>query len=305
VDSGNALFRHAGNDPAAPARAQFILRTMGQLGTVAMAAGARDLVLGATWLKTEAQKAKVEVLSANLVDGAGKPLFAPSKIVEVGGKKVALIGISPAGPVPAQKAVVGKPAVEALRAEARKLRPRVDLIVVLAAVPYAEAMALAREVGGAVDLLLQSHEGRGQGSAQRIEGNYLMPSGERGKQVGRLDLHLDGKGPLLDLAEVDRDRKTLQILDTQTAKVQERAAKAQDAQTKQALQQTLATFEQRKKELRERIEAGGKATGRRMRLDFVSLTPQFPSDPAIAAEASKHDPGEPQHVHFPGDGHAH
>src|SRR5688572_15474320 len=66
LDAGDALFRTGGlDDPQGRARAELILSAMGKMGTVAMAAGGRDLLLGPLELKAAAAKAKVPVLSAN------------------------------------------------------------------------------------------------------------------------------------------------------------------------------------------------------------------------------------------------
>ncbi len=294
VDSGNALFQHTGMavDGAMQHRARFILKAMGQVGTSAMAVGARDLVAGPAWLKQEAEKAGVPLLSANLVDAKGTRLFAPSKVVEVQGRKIALIGVSPEGPVGDGAGVKGNPGASAVKAEARKLRSKVDVVVVLAALPYAESLRFAQTLGGSVDFILQSHDSRGTGSAQKVEGNFLMPSGDRGRQVGRLVLDLSGKGTFVDSGESKRDQQTLEILDKQIVEVKHRIAAAKDAQAKAPLEKTLKAFETRKSEIALRASAGGKgAAGRKMTLDFVALDPTFgKGDPTLAAEAQRIDP---------------
>jgi 2',3'-cyclic-nucleotide 2'-phosphodiesterase (5'-nucleotidase family) len=264
---------------------------MGKVGTSAMAVGARDLVAGTAWLKKEAEKAGVPLLSANLVDAQGKLLFPPSKVVEVGGRKIALIGVSPEGPVTGDQGAKGNPTASAVRAEARKLRQKVDAVVVLAAMPYAQSLQLSQQLGGAVDFVLQSHEGRPAETAQHIEGNFLMASGERGRKVGRLVLDLSGKGPFVDSGEVTRARRTLEALDGQISEVRRRISVAKDAGSKAQLQRTLQAFEKRRREVAERASAGKTAGGRTMTLDFETLGPTFgKGDPTLAAEAAKIDP---------------
>src|SRR5262249_7953154 len=78
LDAGNALFKvPAGVDAAAKVRAEFLLKTMGTLGTVAMPAGLRDLAAGVDFLKKTAESAGVRVLSVNLTS-KGKSLFPAS-----------------------------------------------------------------------------------------------------------------------------------------------------------------------------------------------------------------------------------
>lgn len=296
VDAGNALFKSPGlNDKDAKARAAFILETMGKLGTDAMAAGMRDLNLGAAWLKEQAEKAKVPVLSANLVDAKGKPVFPASRIVQVGERKVAFIGASPAGTF-GDGQVRGNPIAAAVAAEARKLRAKKpDAIVVLAAVPYADALQLSREVGSLVDLVFQSHEGRGQGTGQRSEGNFVFPTGERGRQLGKLVVDLAGKGPFVDKQELARDQQTVRLLDTQVGQVRKRLELASDPKVKAQLKETLRQFEARKTEVKARTEAARKTGGRELTLEWVTLTAEFKEDAALAAAVRKIEPNGAAH----------
>src|SRR5690242_18228401 len=83
LDAGNALFKLPNSQERE--RAELILQAMGQLGTAAMAAGAKDLALGASFLKAAAAKAKVPVLSANLFGPDKKRIFEASTVATVGG----------------------------------------------------------------------------------------------------------------------------------------------------------------------------------------------------------------------------
>ncbi len=100
MDAGNALFREPGRptDALAPKKAELVLEQMEALGTVAMAVGHRDLSLGLPYLqKATRGLKKLKPLSANLVDKAGKAPFAASLVVEAGGLKVGVVGVSPEG----------------------------------------------------------------------------------------------------------------------------------------------------------------------------------------------------------------
>src|ERR1043165_656311 len=145
VDAGNALFESSFAARAkGQAKAEFILRTMGELKTAAMAAGARDLALGPEFLDKAARRAGVPVLSANLTKDS-KPIFPASTVVTVSGVKIGLVGVSP--PIqgldrfPSGR---GEPPVKAALAEATKLRPKVDLLVALAAVSWGDALQLSQ-----------------------------------------------------------------------------------------------------------------------------------------------------------------
>src|SRR5258708_37634377 len=139
----------------------------------------------------------------------------------------------------------GLPVQEAL-AEARRLRPKVDVILLLAAVTYADALQLSKEAGKDVDFILQSNESRGIGQAQNIGKNYVVPTGDRGRQIGRLQLQMTGRGPFVDSEERRRLEPTLENLDRQLTTVKLRQTAAATPATQKALPQTEANFRTRK-----------------------------------------------------------
>ncbi|WP_257455478.1 bifunctional UDP-sugar hydrolase/5'-nucleotidase [Archangium lipolyticum] len=297
LDAGNALFKSSnpGGDPTEKARAQLLLEQMNALGTAAMAVGLRDLTLGTDFLvkATQGPNAKMKLLSANLVDAAGKPLFPASTVQTVNGVKVGLVGISPEGPVATQKGVVGRPPVQAAIAESRRLRQaeKVDVVVVLAAVPYVEAIKLSTQGGDAMDFIVQSHEGRTQGAAQRNDYATLVAPGERGRQLARLELSLDGgKGPFVDLSEADRARENLRILDDNIQQARKRMATMKDEAARNALQEAVANFEARRKVLAAQVGEGTQAARRTHRLTYIQLGSQVADDAELKKRVERIEP---------------
>jgi 2',3'-cyclic-nucleotide 2'-phosphodiesterase (5'-nucleotidase family) len=282
VEAGNALFRRPVPTAMPPdlARARLILDAMGELRTAAMAVGARDLSGGVDFLRKEAARVGVPLLSANLVGPDGKALFPASTMVMEGGVRVGLVGLSPEGPVPAAPGVVGRPAVAAALAEARRLRGRVDVVAVLAAVPQDQAYALLEKVGPHVDFVLQSHEGRGAGAARGQGAAFLVPTGERGKQVGALELTLAGKGAFVDLEEGRRAQDALSMLDGNLGRARERLAGPVDEDTRKALQQAVRSMEARRKELARTAAGAAGSPARSFALRFVTLGMDVPPDAA-------------------------
>jgi 2',3'-cyclic-nucleotide 2'-phosphodiesterase (5'-nucleotidase family) len=124
LDAGNALFREPTPQqaPLAQQKAELVLEQMEAQGTVAMAVGTRDLSQGLAYLQkaTRARSKKLKLLSANLVDKAGKAPFAPSMVVEAGGLKVGVVGVSAEGTPAGEPGLTGRPPREAALAEARK-----------------------------------------------------------------------------------------------------------------------------------------------------------------------------------------
>ncbi|WP_324959221.1 5'-nucleotidase [Archangium sp.] len=292
LDAGNALFKsiQSGSEPSARARAELLLEQMDVFGTAAMAVGARDLVLGTDFLKTATRKTKMKLLSANLVDAKGKPLFAASTVVTVEGMRFGVVGLSPEGEV--APGVVGRPPVPAALAEARRLREKekVDVVMVLAAVPLAAAQALSREAGEAVDFIVQSHEGRIPGTAQRNGHTTLLPAGERGRQLGRLELTLDGAGPFVDLAEAARARDGLKLLDENIQRARERLAVAKDEATRRALEESLAAFMSRRQQLADHARERPDAATRTQLLSFILLGPDVADDPELKKRVEQIEP---------------
>lgn len=303
LDAGNALFksRDSGGAPDAKARAELLLSQMDAQGTAAMAVGTRDLVLGVDFLKKGTKKAKLKLLSANLVDAQGKPHFPASLVTDVGGVKVGVVGASPATPglEPAGPAVKGKPQpmlkglpVEpAVAAEVKRLRAqeKVDVVVVLAAVPYDEALRVAERVEG-VDFVVQSHEGRGQGMAQRGALATLVPPGDRGRQMAKLELSLDGPGRFADISELERSRQSLGIVENNLAKAKERLAAATDATAKQPLEQAVAGLEARRTALKKVVGGGATPSARTHLLSYIQLGSDVPADPAVQKLVERVEP---------------
>jgi 2',3'-cyclic-nucleotide 2'-phosphodiesterase (5'-nucleotidase family) len=294
LDAGNALFKNGapGSEPKEKERAALLLELMDAMGTTAMAVGERDLTLGADFLTRSSKGRKMKLVSANLVDAAGKPLFPASTVLTVGGVKFGLVGLSPEGPVTTQKGAVGKPPVPAAIAESRRLRTqeKVDVVVVLAAVPYMEAVKLSQEAGNAVDFILQSHDRRGQGVAQRNDFATLVPTGERGREIGHLALAVGGKGPFVDLSEADRAQQNLKILDANLQQARQSMAAAKDERTRRTWEETLAGFEARRKALVLQVEPGKQGVERTLRLSYIALGGNIQDDAEVKKRVERIEP---------------
>ncbi len=294
LDAGNALFKSTQpGEPRAKERAELLLEQMDALGTAAMAVGARDLTLGTDFLVQASRKGKMKVLSANLVDVQGKRLFEPSTVVTAGGVKFGLIGLSPEGPVAGQGGLVGQPLTPTALAEAKRLREKekVDVVLVLAAAPYPQAEKLSREVGTAVELVVQSHEGRGTGMLQRSDFAALIPPGERGRQLARVELSVEGaKGPFADLTEVDRERIRLDMLDTRIRETRERLKGTKDESVRRALEEAAASMEAQRKALKTKVQAGTGGAGRTLHLSYLQLGPEVKDDPELKQRVERIEP---------------
>jgi 2',3'-cyclic-nucleotide 2'-phosphodiesterase (5'-nucleotidase family) len=177
-------------------------------------------------------------------------------------------------------------------AEARRLRQqeKADVVVVLAAVPYDEALRLGERVEG-VDFVAQSHEGRGVGIAQRGALATLIPPGERGRQLAKLELTLDGPpGRFVDVSEQVRAKEGLRIIEQNLARAKERQAAAKDEPSKQALGQTVASLEARRASLEKTVAGGETGTRRTHLLSYIQLGPDVPGDPDVQRLVERIEP---------------
>ena len=292
LDSGNALFANAGvaTEPE-KARATFILGVMEQLGTKAMAVGQRDLSAGLPFLKSLAKASKVKLLSANLQQG-GKRVFDSGVVIEVGGVKVGIVGLTAVGPIAPDKDVMSGPTLAAAREALKALGPH-DVTLVLAATSYADGMQLSTELKGEVDFVIQSGEFRGTQPAQRMDDTsaMLFASAQKGQALAKLMLSLgNGKGLFVDLSVGDRDQQQADFLKSQVKMLEERLAAAKDRSATADLQKTLGDLRKRQTELNAGIAKRVAPTAKTAKLEWVLLGQDVADDPKIKAEVLKYEP---------------
>ncbi len=298
LDSGNALFREPGRREEALVRqqAELVLEQMEAQGTVAMAVGERDLSLGLSYLQkaTRGRDKKMKLLSANLVDKAGKAPFAASMVVEAGGLKLGVVGVSPEGTPAGEPGLKGRPPVETALAEARRLRKdrKVDVVVVLAAVPYQEAVKMALLAEDAVDFVVQSHDAKGIGIGELVGSHAaVFPSGELGRQLTRLELSVDGPGPSVDLGSATRARQQLSVVEGNLQRAHERLASARDEQTRGELTRTIVELEGRLRQLEAELDVKPPTGGRAHQLSYVTLGLAVADDPVLKQRVEQLQPG--------------
>jgi 2',3'-cyclic-nucleotide 2'-phosphodiesterase (5'-nucleotidase family) len=290
VDAGNALFRDAGKAtvPNAQARAELILQAMGQFKTSAMAVGHRDLVLGLEFLKGTAQSAKVPLLSANLVDAAGKPIFPASSVVTVGKYRVGIVGVSPEGPVPEHPELKGLPPVDLAKKALAELPGKVDVRLVLAALPFTEAQALQTALGASADFMLQSHDAH-SGTVPVPPGPLLVRTGERGRALGWLELELTGKGPFEDAQADQKTRQLRDYVQGQIEYAQGRLKEAADEKAKKGYEQSIDSLKTRLKDLDAQLKNTPKK-GRTYEVSWVQLDAKVADDATLKAKQEKLEP---------------
>lgn len=295
LDAGNALFRNAGAAAEDErSRAHFILEVMASQGVRAMAVGVRDLSAGLEFLREEGRHSSVKLLSANLTL-KGAPVFDAATVVELGGLKVGVVGVSAPGPiVPNTADAMALAPAPSVRAALKRL-PRRDLTIVLTATTYADALQLANEIGPDVDFIIQSGEFRGTQPAQIIDPSkvVLLASGQKGQAMGKLQLELGSQrstGRFVDLSSVDRDKEQVDFTKKQLSVLDQRIAAARDPGAAKELRTVRADLSARLATLSAAVDAPKAHCGRTMRFDWVLLSPELAEDPAIKAKVLTFEP---------------
>lgn len=130
------------------------------------------------------------ILCLNRVDTkTGEPEFQRSRIVEVGGAKIGLIGMIKEQD---EGVLSTEESGRALAREAARLRPVVDVLVAICHVNIAICEQWAREAPE-IDLFVSGHQHKVLRHPEAIEGTHawIVQAGDYARWVGRVELEID------------------------------------------------------------------------------------------------------------------
>jgi hypothetical protein len=171
------------------------------MGLAAHNVGASEAALGPDYLGEVARRLHVPFVSTNVVLSDGRPLAEPLRIVQAGGRNVAVLGVlSPKFTSAGLR--IASPREAVLKALRQAAQPY-QAVIVLAYVPEEELQPLAEGLPE-VDVVVGSPTG--QPVAPRHLGPTLVLSATRqGKSLARLDAPADAKqhwtGGIVDLTD--------------------------------------------------------------------------------------------------------
>jgi 2',3'-cyclic-nucleotide 2'-phosphodiesterase (5'-nucleotidase family) len=208
VDAGDSLLPllapPAGDPPPAPSeverRARLIMEGLGKIGLDAFTPGEADLQLGPARLRAIAKKARVPIVAANLVDGRGKLWFTPHRQLQAGGVRIGVFGVVTMADAALEKAraagiTVTDPAGAAQGAASLLREQGAEVVIGLfhLAGGLKEAQRLGRDLS-AIDVMVLGHGGEALSSPELVAAStegatLIVGASERGKWLGRLDLH--------------------------------------------------------------------------------------------------------------------
>ena len=136
LDAGDLLFSAAilvgGNEQADKLRANAILKGYERIGCHAVNVGGFDLAAGTAFLQQIVDSTEIPFISANIIDAKSRELlFPPHHIITEGGVTIGVIGLTNLIPTHINDVKVSD-FIKTGEAQIAKLKPQVDIIVVLA-----------------------------------------------------------------------------------------------------------------------------------------------------------------------------
>jgi 2',3'-cyclic-nucleotide 2'-phosphodiesterase (5'-nucleotidase family) len=198
LDAGDTLF---GQQPLAQqSNAKVLIDGMNLMGYNAMVIGDLDLQLGLEILRQRIADSKFPILSANLmVAGENKLLSEPYTVLDVGGRKVGIIGLTWDGLSPDDPSIKGKflllKADLVLPQYVTEVSQQADIVILLSNMGYEEDQRLSSAVPG-IDLIVGGRSRMPMNEAWRNEttGTLIVQAGAQGEWIGRRQLHIDSAG---------------------------------------------------------------------------------------------------------------
>ncbi|MFL5308380.1 MAG: hypothetical protein ACJ8F1_24425 [Polyangia bacterium] len=200
ADADGTLIVDAGDlfDDGSTKTAQRLAAAVAAGGLDAFTPGERDLALGVPTLKRLATAGGLPVISSNLTDRSGTPLFAGERVFQVDHVPVGVFGVS-APPTAADAArwqaagIRVAPPDAAARAAILALRQQGAKVVVglFHVGSAAETRRLITGLPG-LDWAVLGHSALNLESPEKAGGARLLEALAEGKNLGRLDLHVVG-----------------------------------------------------------------------------------------------------------------
>ena len=181
--------------------AEFMTRSLAQLGVGAIGVGPRDLRHGIAFLKDLVQRTGAPVTCANLADKRTRlPIFTSGRLLDVAGVKVGVFAIYSdrldLGPA-ADSLVVLDPE-NAAQSQVTALRTKgAQVVILLAQMGRAGGEDLVSTVPG-IDAVVLGHDIPVYEMGRRIGGTMASYAGEQGQHLGVIKVALSPAGKVLD-----------------------------------------------------------------------------------------------------------
>lgn len=212
VDGGDTF---QGSGPAVWSRGEVILAPFNALAPDICVPGNWEVAYGAERFRALMARLECDVLAYNFHDSrTGARLFAPAKVIERAGVRVAFVGVT--DPTTTQRqspqnvAGLDTTRLAGLKEFVADLRAteRPDLVVAVTHTGLTVSRALARETG-LFDVVLSGHTHERTAHIVREGRTLIVEPGSMGSFMGRMDLEVDASGIAsahFQLIEIDPQR---------------------------------------------------------------------------------------------------
>ena len=188
LDGGDVMEK--GDMAAFRTKSAIMYEAMGRIGYDAGAIGNHDIAYGLEHLAAcEALAPDFVLLCLNILGDDGQPLFAPSKIFDVDGVRVGVIGVT----VKKTSNMLDlEESGKALAKEAARLENEANLLVVVCHLGVDDCTRLST-LAPAIDVFVGGHTHAVLKQPVRVEetGALIVQAGQYGNYVGRLELTID------------------------------------------------------------------------------------------------------------------
>ncbi len=185
-------------EKSAKLKAETIAQIYTKIGIDAVNVGELDLVLGVEYLKGLAKKQNFPLISANMVDKKGLPVFKRYVIKNVNGKNVGIFGIiGDTSEMTAKVTEITKGAVtvtdplKAAEAIVKELKGKVDYMIALTHQGTNRDWVIARRVQG-IDLVVGGHDKQKTKDPNEADKTLIVQAGEKNQYQGMLQVAMDG-----------------------------------------------------------------------------------------------------------------
>lgn len=199
VDAGNSLFERIRvstiTEDLDLTSAKFSAKGMSEIGYDIVNVGQNDLAGGLDYLKELTESANFTLVSANLLSiETMEPVFEPTVIKEIGGKRIGFFGVmggTASGAHDVDTFIITDPERAAKKA-VEELNESCDLVVALLGMERVDANLLAKNVPG-IDLVITLSRPHPIPRPITVGGAAMMAGDKKGKRIGRVTVTFGDK----------------------------------------------------------------------------------------------------------------
>jgi hypothetical protein len=264
LDTGNLFFRKPLQTETkrkdALLRADILVHSYNEMGYEVVNIGEKDLMMGSRFLADLTQKAKFQMVSANLVEKKNQAtLFKPYVIKEMVGLKIGIFGLLDDSFTPAiqekdPNLMILDPLLTS-KTVTKHLREQCDLIILLSQLGESRDRRLARE-NSQIDFILGGGGDALKAVSDRVNDIPLYRLDPRGGYVGRIDYVLvNRRRPITFSISKERDEMEKRMERLINRSMQIKSEMAKSGKQEEMKLKELNFLEMKRKELEKALLA--------------------------------------------------